>query len=124
MENKLTQELIEKAKQAKTPEEIAALAKEIGAEMTPEEANTYFAMLNPKTGELADDELEDVAGGRKCGTTYQDHRPVVTSYNSCDLFQRGPVRDEKGEEGKCKDCYYQKEGDFFLTCLNPKRYDN
>ena len=124
MESKLTQELIEKAKQAKTPEEIAALAKEIGAEMTPEEANTYFAMLNPKTGELADDELEDVAGGRKCGTTYMDHKPVVTLLNSCEHFQKGKIKDAKGEEGKCKDCYYMERGAVLFTCSCPLRYDN
>ncbi len=124
MENKLTQELIEKAKQAKTPEELAALAKENGIELTSEEANTYFAMLNPKTGELGDDELEDVAGGRKCGTTYMDHKPVVTYYNSCDLFQRGPVRKKEGEDGKCNDCYYMEWGSVLFTCSNPKRYDN
>ena len=63
MENKLTPELIEKAKQAKTAEELATLAKENGAEMTAEEANTYFAKLNPQSGELSDDELDNVAGG-------------------------------------------------------------
>ena len=34
MENKFTPELIEKAKSAKTPEELMALAKENGVELT------------------------------------------------------------------------------------------
>jgi hypothetical protein len=36
MENKFTPELIEKAKSAKTPEELMALAKENGMELTDE----------------------------------------------------------------------------------------
>ena len=63
MENKFTPELIEKAKSAKTPEELMALAKENGVELTEESAKAYFEQLNPKTGELADEELNNVAGG-------------------------------------------------------------
>ena len=63
MDNKFTPELIEKAKEAKTPEELFALAKENGVELTEESAKAYFNQLNPKTGELADDELDNVAGG-------------------------------------------------------------
>ena len=63
MENKFTPELIEKAKSAKTPEELMALAKENGTELTEESAKAYFEQLNPKTGELADEELNNVAGG-------------------------------------------------------------
>ena len=60
---KMNNELIAKAKQAKTPEELLALAKENGVELTEESAKSYFNQLNPKTGELADDELDNVAGG-------------------------------------------------------------
>ena len=56
-------ELIAKAKEAKSPEELMALAKENGVELTEESAKAYFNQLNPKTGELADDELDNVAGG-------------------------------------------------------------
>ena len=56
-------ELIAKAKEAKSPEELMALAKENGMELTEEAASTYFNQLNPKMGELADDELDNVAGG-------------------------------------------------------------
>ena len=48
MENKFTPELIEKAKSAKTPEELLALAKENGVELTEESARAYFEQLNPK----------------------------------------------------------------------------
>ena len=56
-ENKMDKELIEKAKQAKTPEELYEMAKEVGRAMTEESAKEYFDMLHPKTGELGDDEL-------------------------------------------------------------------
>ena len=51
MENKFTPELIEKAKSAKTPEELLALAKENGMELTEESAKAYFDRLHPLTGE-------------------------------------------------------------------------
>ncbi len=60
----MDKELIIKVKQAKSPEELIALAKENGTELTAKEADAYFARLN-KTGELADDELDSVSGG--CG---------------------------------------------------------
>ena len=60
MENELTEQLLEKAKQTKTPEELAALAKENGQEMSDESAKAYFNLLHPVNGELSDDELNDV----------------------------------------------------------------
>ena len=62
----LTPEMIEKAKAAKTAEELLDLAKENNVEITADEAATYFAQLNPKSGELDDDDLDAVAGGG-CG---------------------------------------------------------
>ena len=58
-----TPEMIEKAKAAKSAEELLELAKANGVEMTADEAATYFAQLNPKSGELSDDDLDNVAGG-------------------------------------------------------------
>ena len=46
--------MIEKAKAAKSAEELIALAKDNGVEMTADEAATYFAQLDPKSGELAE----------------------------------------------------------------------
>lgn len=73
MEN-LTQEQLEKAKQAKSAEELLILAKENGMEMTEEEAKAYYAQLNPVSGEIADDELENVAGGG-CGQQKYEFPP-------------------------------------------------
>jgi hypothetical protein len=58
----LTPELIKTAKAAKSVEELFELAKTNNVEITEEEAKTYFTQLNAG-GEIADDELDAVAGG-------------------------------------------------------------
>ena len=81
----LTPEMIEKAKAAKSAEELLELAKAGGIEMTADEAATYFAQLNPKSGELDDDALDGVAGG--CGGSGETYVPDgtirVTSGQTC-----------------------------------------
>ena len=57
-----SKELIEKAKTAKSAEELLAMAKAENIALTEEEAAKAFAELN-KTGELFDEELDNVAGG-------------------------------------------------------------
>ncbi len=79
MENKITPELIAKAKGAKSAQELIAIAKENGTELTKESAKAYFDQLH-KTGELADDELDNVAGG---GCHNGDGRLITTIFNSC-----------------------------------------
>lgn len=64
MEN-ITIELVAKAKATKSAEELLALAKGNGIELTEEEANTYFEQLHTNAA-LSDDELEAVAGGGIC----------------------------------------------------------
>lgn len=61
----ISKELSEKAKQAKTAEELLSMAKAEHIELTAEQAAKAFAELN-KTGELFDEELDNVAGGG-CG---------------------------------------------------------
>ena len=75
------QELIEKTKEAKSAAELIALAKENGTKITPEEAANYFARLNQKSGDIADEELENVAGG---GCYNSDGRLIVTDWNKCE----------------------------------------
>lgn len=77
-----TPEMIEKARAAKTVEELLALAKENGMEMTEESAKAYFEQLH-KSVELADDELDSVAGGtsirypcRICGKSYPQYNLI------------------------------------------------
>ena len=77
MKNTLTPELLAKAKQVETPEELAALAKENGVELTAESAKAYFDQLH-KDGELADDELDSVAGGgSQCSTPVPFNQPLT-----------------------------------------------
>ena len=74
--NNLTPEIIEKAKAVGSVDELLTLAKENGIELTEDEAKTYFAQLNPKGGELDDNDLDSVAGGA-CASTEPDPLHVV-----------------------------------------------
>ncbi len=125
----LNDKLLEKAKEAKSAEELVAIAKENSIQLTDEEAKTYFAKLNAKEGELADDELDNVAGGRKCGTIYKDGRPVVTCLNSCEHylyeFHYEWWREDRGNgDGKCHECTYYKKQGYLFICTCPERYEN
>ena len=42
--------------------------------------------MNSKEGEPVDDELDSVAGGKKCGTIYSAGRPMVTVANSYEHY--------------------------------------
>ena len=59
---RFTNEIIEKVKTAKSAEELLAMAKAENIEMTSEEAAEAFEKLNA-SGELSDEELDNVAGG-------------------------------------------------------------
>ena len=66
--SKLTKEMIEKAAQCETAEELIALAKTEGIEITKEEAEAYLEEL--ENFELDAEELDKVAGGGECDFTY------------------------------------------------------
>ncbi len=72
--------LIEKAKKAKSKEELMALAKENSIYLTDKEAEDYLASFKGtlKSGELGDDELDDVSGGG-CKTSVGGKNYVVVS---------------------------------------------
>ena len=57
----LVPEFVEKAKTAKSAEELLAFAKTDGVEMTLEEANEYYKQIT--SCELDDELLDGVAGG-------------------------------------------------------------
>ena len=59
--NEITKEMLEKAMQCKTADELIALAKAGGYEITKEEAEAYLAELADV--ELDDKQLKKVAGG-------------------------------------------------------------
>ena len=59
--NELTKEMIEKAMQCHTAEELIALAKTEGFAITKDEAEAYMAEMSDV--ELDGKELKDIAGG-------------------------------------------------------------
>ncbi len=122
------EDLILKAKEAKSAEEILVLAKENGMELTEESAKAYYEQMH-KTGELADYELDNVAGGG-CYEIGGD-RLVVTTINSCGRWrcedcgggntgggypalpshrckEGGPITQHNLNCGCCKYCSYEK----------------
>ncbi len=116
MENKITPELIEKAKQAKTPEELIALAKENGEELTEESAKAYFDQFH-KTGELNDDELDNVAGGG-CGESKSLSAHKTFSVTGRKLEQRCPVCHNDCWEESARTNIHQK---WWYCCVCSKK---
>ena len=64
----VSKELLKKAKTAKSAEELLELAKAENIELTEEQAKEYFATIHA-SGELSDEELDNVSGG--CGRDYE-----------------------------------------------------
>ena len=62
--NELTKEMIEKVMQCKTADELIALAKTEGIELTKDEAEAYMTELSDC--EMENDELKKAAGGDYC----------------------------------------------------------
>ena len=60
----LTKEMLEKAMRCKSADELIALAKTGGFEMTKEEAESYMEELSDF--ELDGEALKNIAGGNKC----------------------------------------------------------
>lgn len=67
-----TNEMLEKAKAAKSAAELLTMAKENNIEITEAQAIEYYAKLNGENKELADEELEQAAGGASPSTS-SDH---------------------------------------------------
>ena len=59
--NEITKEMVEKAMQCNTAEDLIALAKTEGVDLTKEEAEAYMAEMDDV--ELDSDALKQVAGG-------------------------------------------------------------
>ena len=61
-EQKIPKDIWQKIKQTDSAEKLLALARERGEELTVEQAEKLFAKFH-QSGEVADDELDNVAGG-------------------------------------------------------------
>ena len=66
--NELTKEMIAKAMQCRTTEELMALDKQEGFEVTKEEAEAYLAEMDDM--ELEEEALKKIAGGDCCTFIY------------------------------------------------------
>ena len=102
----LTPELIEKAKAAKSAEELLALAKENNLEITAEEAKIYFEQLNAN-GEVSDDALDAVAGGGIFGCSDDEEDKEEGTLN--DMSCRCP---------RCKQSIRVGVGSSTIRCFN------
>ena len=96
---KLTNEQLEKAKSAKSAEELLSLAKENCIALTEDEAKKYFARLH-NGDELADDELNNVSGGG-CGKR-GDYTIMVCK--SCSWSTKWSGHYDGAYYGPCPDC--------------------
>ena len=105
-----------------------------GCEVTAAELEE-FMKKGGKSGELSDDELDDVAAGKKCGTVYKDGRPVVTVCNGCEHYRCGKCKKPDAYAvGKwcrycmaprsCNTCNFCEYTGGLWICNNPKRYNN
>ena len=116
-----TPEMIELAKSAKSAEDLLEMARKNGMDVTEEEAMTYFGQIHPKSGELDDDDLDNVAGGA-CYNK-DGYRKIVTTGQKCDLFDCGcgafrSVKfdlsanqcDNCGKIVACSNCVWKVEG--------------
>ena len=95
----LNAEMIEKSKAAKSADELLAIAKENGIDMTADEAAACFAQLNPKSGELDDDELDAVAGGG-CGSSDSDTRTCP----NCNAVLNDAISSQDTMKFSCPSC--------------------
>lgn len=77
------EELMLQTKETKTAEELIALAKENGIELSEADAKLYFDMN--KNGSLSDDVLSDVSGGG--AYTIRDGYLIVTNFHECDRWK-------------------------------------
>ena len=129
-------DMIAKGAQAQSAQELKELAAKEDWQMSDEEAASYFEELKEltsekKTGELNDDELDNVSGGG----CYKGKRLVVTTMHSCmewsckcgnpsnmtpaELVNLGRCpKCRRGKTcGNCKYCSYEKG---LWLCNNPK----
>lgn len=71
----MDEEAIKKLREAKTKEDILAIAKECGKELTAKQAEELLERLNSEENGISDDDLEAVAGGRECRLWYDVQPP-------------------------------------------------
>lgn len=103
--NKLTPEMMEAFDACETKEELLAKAAELGVELTEEDV---AVLMDEAEGELDDDELDAVAGGKE----YKNGYKIVKRRDKCTIGQWKraaiPSYDGVKDNGKCGNCEYGK----------------
>ena len=120
---KHTPEQLAKAKTCKSVEELLSYANEIDYPLTKEQAKKQFEAWN-KEGELADEELDNVAGGSfvyGCSTYSSDYPYylITTVGNSCDSYS-GDTGAPGAAPGTCPRCLNVLENGLTLYCTYRK----
>lgn len=102
-------EILQKAREAKSVDELLELSKAEGIEMTEEQAKICFERLHGRSGELSDEELQAVSGG--FGYVSGDENvqpggiPQGTHVWSTEWAERGLTKCGGGG-GNCQSAYY------------------
>lgn len=114
---KINAEIIEKAKQAKSVDDLLILAKEHDITLTEEDANEFFKAIGQEKGELSDEELDNVAGG---GCRGEDGMLLVTPTYKCSLWE-----DKLGHRPRelgvgCSDCKWIFTVKLLSYCSHPE----
>lgn len=96
------EELISKARAAKSPEELLKIARDSGMDdLTEEGAREYFDFLN-KSGEISDDELDTAVGGcKKGGRRIVTRGLVCVGYDFTDQSSYWQCKVCRLPNGKC-----------------------
>ena len=104
-----TPEQMNKAKSAKSAEELLEMAKAEGVEMTAEEAAKYFTSLHTE-GELNEDELATIAGGK------QEYSVASTWAPTCGCYKQSTEHaDFYSSQEMCGNCAHFYFSGFKLT---------
>ena len=105
-------EMVSKGMKANSAQELKEMAAEQDWNMTDEDAKAYLDELQKykadSTGELSDDELDDVSGGG----CHKDNRLVVTVFHKCWRFKcicdsnlPFSIQQKDVMKGTCSYCY-------------------
>ena len=125
----MNKEMLAKVKNVKSEEELLALAKENDVEMTEETAKAYFELMQAqtKTGELSDEELDNVSGG---GCHTDDGRMITTTLSGpCSLYRcklcgagaRGSIYGNCCDGPCCERCQYMSYESGLWLCNHPEK---
>lgn len=108
----VSNELLEKAYEAESAEELLEMAKENGIDISLEEAIDFFEDIQDELNdseELSEKELDNVVAASQCrsGKTYSSDSPyylITTAGNTCPSYHE--VDADFGVKGTCCRCYH------------------